>query len=813
MSLYPTEQWNISRVALPFVMSGLSIAPTGEYVFVNRSDSIFALSADLTKVYLVAGLPESTGNRTGDRFEEARFHFTSAVKGLLHLDPHFVFEDEKPGYPYTKLSSKSLKPDEPKSTFGYETIRFDHPIMIPDSANKLIKLLVRDTVLLYAGTKGTDRLDGSRKIAVFKSPSCITLHDDHFFISDIGHPDHVIRIISPAGMVTTVGSGNSDIDGDFSKCRFNFPYHITPFNNKFFDLYPDIHQALMTTNDESNETKSSSSTAFRPSHHPRLLIVSDSDNSRLRLLDLDREHVTQITDRAPHGLQWPRSSFVMPDGTVLIASLGTGSLLSLSLDIDAIRKKIAPYTASSLFHKAKITQLINSDATRRIIDIAVNNETGQLAYLNDNAKEVVIVSNFCTPWSLDPLLPLQANLSNLLDPAYVQPILGTYSSSNPSSPLLESLFDLTIKHALSGTSYFLSSSLLKLIIGHCANLPTKYSPYQFEPTPSFQDAPVLPPASVQSFIDTLQASLFCKEALDIFFSTLHGQYNIPSGLEIGDPTFTTATVQAINLYEQLGLPVHLPLLTNLQKKLLPKLVDHKTVASILCSITFPIGGSSVIFDAVAASLFVCKGGVDLLLSFRDVLLSLNEGGSGSGHVDVQRAQTVFDHLQHLVMSSAPNLTQIHIPTNYRTPLQLSLNEISQTMSWIHEKNAPRKTGQFCFSISSHSSRLYIDPCVLYPQWSWFKRMMDSGFEEAKNMACELNAEFPKGLLLSIVRYLYTHDLETVTREENDAKFLMDNGAEYGILDMTEMTAIAPFRPFVRSIQKAVSKDSNQPQYL
>jgi hypothetical protein len=105
----------------------------------------------------------------------------------------------------------------------------------------------------------------------------------------------------------------------------------------------------------------------------------------------------------------------------------------------------------------------------------------------------------------------------------------------------------------------------------------------------------------------------------------------------------------------------------------------------------------------------------------------------------------------------------------------------------HLSAAPQTANStnFTFYIPGESSQssFKVHDWVLYPRWSFFKFMIDSGMDEAKSRKAELPSDFPALALQMLLQYIYTGKVnEAESSEAKEAcSFLLEFGALYGLL--------------------------------
>lgn len=784
------------------------------------NSAVWSVDPTTGKVRLVAGNPTKAGNRTG-LASEALFHFSTLAKGALHLDPGHIFEDEGPEYPYNLCGTDIEQSNEER--FGHETRTFEHPILLADRENGSIKLLVKDTVILYAGQKRKEagRRDGPRKEAYFGNPSVITHHRGYFFVPDT-QPEHLIRIIAPSGMVTTIGGSKGDIDGHFSQARFNFPYHITPFNDEYLDCH-SISYLKSFSRPFCGPTSSSNSSTLPASstHHqqppesahmsslgsdvdpdteksvnhptaptgrmftslppePMILLVSDSDNNCLRILDMHRETVFSIGAR--HGPIWPRSSLMMPNGSIVFCGLAKNSLF-ITNPMDPSSLSDTPGANGSVKEAPKVTRCpplsfnpITSSAacndnTRRCFDIALNNHTGTAYLAVDNREEVTIITNFCAPFAKKSSPPRQFELSSILH----------YMDKNILSP-----YSMEIRHG--EQTWTLHTELLQTISSYLGSLAGAYQPCKISAELSKFISNIANKDltfSIPNLVQTISTSTFPKSTIDMFLELFHGS-SITITHDMTDENQMARTqADIIYLYERVGLPVHLPLLEEFATKTIPSVTDVETIISIICDILTP---TSVVWGAVASYTLQKPNGVG------DLVLERIKSSQETEPMVNDRCKEFPSFLQKFHPNSLP-LANLKVPRDYKSVLHMSVSHLASSIAWNHT-NSPNNDKLFRFSVFGQSGFLEVDAWVLYPQWSWFRRMIDSDMIEARTGVCELT-NISSDFLLSIVRYLYTHDVDCAKTNADAVQEIEEMGALYGLTD-NEGLPVQPFERFVFS---------------
>jgi sugar lactone lactonase YvrE len=252
-------------------------------------------------------------------------------------------------------------------------------LYVTDYNNHKIKKININTgeVVTYAGSTA-GYLDGARLSAQFRNPTGIVIDsDDNIYVSDF--TNRRIRQISSDGIVTTIaGSGTAGwLDGLATSARFNQPqglaigvngdlYLADAANRRIRRIYNDAGNWMVTTiagtgvaGDVVGDALSSTfsnplSVCFVAGNK---LLIADSGNQKVKLLDLDSNIVSELAG-SENGYR---------DGPAQDAMLGTFAGM-LSLDDDSVL--IADYTNHQIKHLSLNTvyqkPVINTIAGRNL---------------------------------------------------------------------------------------------------------------------------------------------------------------------------------------------------------------------------------------------------------------------------------------------------------------------------------------------------------------------------------------------------------------------------------------------------------------
>jgi len=196
--------------------------------------------------------------------------------------------------------------DQPQGRFLYIAMAGNHTIWrLNLSTNRLEH---------YAGSSLEGRVDGERRFAEFAQPSGITYLDGALYVAD-SEVNAVRKIDLASGRVTTLAGGYyqeyGDRDGVGNEARFTHPlgivagegvlYLADTFNQKIKRIDPATGKVISLAGSGSiGELDGGFERArfFEPSGLAWLggkLLVADTNNHRIRLLDLERKEVSSLT--------------------------------------------------------------------------------------------------------------------------------------------------------------------------------------------------------------------------------------------------------------------------------------------------------------------------------------------------------------------------------------------------------------------------------------------------------------------------------------------------------------------------------------
>jgi len=90
--------------------------------------------------------------------------------------------------------------------------------------------------------------------------------------------------------------------------------------------------------------------------------------------------------------------------------------------------------------------------------------------------------------------------------------------------------------------------------------------------------------------------------------------------------------------------------------------------------------------------------------------------------------------------------------------------------------------------------------VLYCRWSYFRRMIAAGLEEAVSRCVSLPSDFSESLLLAIINILYTDACDITSISGEDCQYALDNAEEFGFRTFNGSPASPGFATFLSSCE-------------
>ena len=112
---------------------------------------------------------------------------------------------------------------------------------------------------------------------------------------------------------------------------------------------------------------------------------------------------------------------------------------------------------------------------------------------------------------------------------------------------------------------------------------------------------------------------------------------------------------------------------------------------------------------------------------------------------------------------------------------------------IDPKRALQHQTDFIFGASHHWT--IAKGWVLYPRWSWFKKLINSGMEESKTRVVSMPPWVTVNIMHAIIKTVYQQNTGSVPLSEEEMILILEKGSEIGLVDSSKY-AITPFEPLV-----------------
>jgi len=635
----------------------------------------------------------------------------------------------------------------------------DNTLFVTTTGDHRVYSIAHDVVTRFAGTESGHR-DGPRLEAQFHSPQRIVELDGHFYIPDCWN--HCVRVISPEGMVTTIGKrSNSYLTGDFAECSIPYtrgagvglqktiivassgPHHISQLDTvtKKMSFIAGSEKSYQ----DGNARTAAFDFPFDVAVHPVTgdIYVADDDNCRIRRVDASTHDVTTLIPPASvpsSEVYTSREKYKPVDGPVseALALAPTGICISFDGDLIwsersgyvRIIRRFAPKRRATRDHLPGFESYMDTG----LFSDSESDIRGETFKLN---------SAILNCWNLS-----NSRLSQALN-----------------APHLSTLPMLAIREFL--------------------------STLHGKPPP-----PPPPPSSTAAMTDTA-SGLSCSETTLAYWTSLAHQWMLACEL------FGEGTCGSIGIFSQQelsrelsGAPVNLvvrfikyikeqsnftPAINMAMDSLRYRRKSESTTSASSSSLlepstieTTPHGGT---IDRILDSMLAAE-------LARDVKASLDS--TTPSFVTLVPADALRKAVSpiHDLSSKLENLSE---SVAFDTPFA---NEKSSSIS--------PKLGldpNFVFTISGNPNfAIRAHDWVLYSRWTYFSTLLDSGMAEASNRIAEMPSDFPPAALLLLIQYLYTNKVTTgmkslLKTHPHIAEYLTSNGQLYRILSDDEGTEV------------------------
>ena len=116
---------------------------------------------------------------------------------------------------------------------------------------------------------------------------------------------------------------------------------------------------------------------------------------------------------------------------------------------------------------------------------------------------------------------------------------------------------------------------------------------------------------------------------------------------------------------------------------------------------------------------------------------------------------------------------------------------------IDPKRSLQYKTDFAFGADHHWTT--VKGWILYPQWLWFKNLIDSGLEESKTRLVSMPPWVTINIIRAIILTTYQQNTGSALLREEEMTLILERGSEIGLVDESKC-AVTPFEPLVARCQ-------------
>jgi hypothetical protein len=103
---------------------------------------------------------------------------------------------------------------------------------------------------------------------------------------------------------------------------------------------------------------------------------------------------------------------------------------------------------------------------------------------------------------------------------------------------------------------------------------------------------------------------------------------------------------------------------------------------------------------------------------------------------------------------------------------------------------------FTIHIAGNPQHIRVHDWVLFSRWRYFRRLILSGLEESRTKSLVLHADFPPGLLLHLLTFIYSGSLPTASEFSFETSlYLLEHAPEFDFVN-SEREALSIFKPLI-----------------
>lgn len=702
-------------------------------------------------------------------------------------------------------------------------------IFICDNTSNVIRVIVGDEVTTYAGEAGVGSFrDGPRAQALFDGPSNAVMFRETLFVSD--YRNHMIRLISADGIVSSIGGRAGHDDGPFSIATFDQPSGLCVSPNN-------------------------------------TVVVADSGSRRVRSIDMDEWAVTTIAGGGAAREDGLGSSAGFGTLSGITSSSATGKIYLVDFSYNRIRciDSMGNVTTLAGTTRGEVDGPLRT-ALLLCPDFCCMAANGTLYWTEYGTKKLRRIKSLSPP---NPNVHYAsfAGFEELLDSAYASDIRVQYQET---SFRLHS-FVLRMSNAKMTSAFIhdklvdvkldpiILSQLFRIVYG--AKRPTD-DPYAL----AFTYAGLAYAFKLFEYDDKwlewskarIWDQLALLEVPQLFKMLIHFA-NDEKMREVLFPIITSRlksckaadvvehraglfalAEQNLDLYTLIlfkitgaapspGRPndvssnllrtemrtILRQLVTNLawhaskreksehrrsrsgSRSLSPRVTSPLSVSHELSFTTSPSSPSMSPTQtsplALSSPSSFISTPIPMSVTSIPTSVSRHRSASSSKHNRKSVSRSESPELPAIPASPASSSSL----SNY---LDLPLEQ-GLTMPSIFDMGIPPPTPNFFIIIEGHSSTLHVHDWVLYARWGFFRRMIDSGLAEAHTRRMVMPAGFPKSLLLDLIKFIYAGSLpHTTSLTPQNSLYLLEHSEEYDLVDSSKQPRehFAPLVTFCRA---------------
>lgn len=622
---------------------------------------------------------------------------------------------------------------------------------------------------IYAGSIGNSGFSGGDLLqARFSTPLGITHYRGSLYVVQT----HGIQRIVDNQVIPYTGSLKSGcLDGVLSEARFNNPTHLAAhrdnfyltdsFNHRIRRITPEGYVSTLCNGSKVSDISENGTFDVATFRYPRgicsgpdnTILVCESSRSTVRVLDMEKETVAPWTYDRTTAYQFAMDVNYTHTGEIVVCDTSSDTVFLIDKR-GAEKSLLAIHGPESLLRYEDTTLRPTASTVTIDGDLILSSEPGAL-FMIRGLFPAKTVENF--------------NFSSSL--RFSSDVSSSSSPIDDMSPEMQSIYDMVVVNQATGYSVSLSSQLAKVLeISNLRGLETCTVPF-----------------------DT------CQDFLRFCFG--NSAY-LPSGLTASTLSLYCIVAEAIGVPQDFQDILYDALFHAVASLSAPDVDNLASCMRVVRGSSPPEGPLDSVFGRLSST--------DKQLQVADISSLLN---------DLNISSSISSSAALSPSKSRPSIAraaQVPKPLKYKYPshwLQEKFGDITELLELRASDNNSSTTHSvyptnFTFEIES-SSGLYsiaVHDWVLVPRWTYFARMLNSGFEESRNRKATLPSDFPPTALLALLRFIYCGLIDRASLTVENCEYLLQNGPSYDLCDLND-TPVAAFGPFMRYCKSKLPKNS------